>query len=129
MELILVRGPSGSGKSTYAKTLTGTHIETDDYWLRPDGEYDFNYKLLKQAHAWCREEVEYAMEFQVNVIVANTFTQLWEMQPYLDMAEENGYEVKVYRMTNQYGNTHGVPKDVVQKQTDRMEDYPGEVLV
>ena len=129
MELILVRGPSGSGKTTFAEELGGTHIETDEYWLRPDGEYDFNYKLLKQAHEWCREEVAIAMyDGEVDVIVSNTFTQFWEMKPYLELAKKFDYEVVVYRMTKQYGNTHGVPEDVVRKQTERMEDYEGEIL-
>ena len=38
--LYIVRGVPGSGKSTFAKTLGGTHFETDNYFMI-DGEYKF----------------------------------------------------------------------------------------
>ena len=41
--LILVRGIPGSGKSTYARnntSVSGFHLEADNYFIRPDGATD-----------------------------------------------------------------------------------------
>ena len=52
-ELILVRGIPGSGKSTFAKSLGGTHFETDKFFM-VDGEYKFDGTKIKEAHKWCK---------------------------------------------------------------------------
>lgn len=128
-KLILVRGLPGSGKTTWVQEVGPfDYFETDMYWLRPDGEYDFNPRLIRKAHAWCQEQVEFClMEDFEQVLVSNTFTQLWEMQPYLDMAEKYGYEVEVRKMMGNHGSIHNVPQDTIDKMKARWEDYPGEI--
>ena len=128
-ELILVRGLPGSGKTSWSEdNYPADYYETDMYWLRPDGEYDFNVTLLRQAHEWCRNICELCMKDEfISVVVSNTFSQLWEMQPYLDMAEEYGYEVEVRKMMGDYGSIHDVPQKTIDKMKERWEDYPGEI--
>ncbi len=134
MKLIIIRSPSGFGKTTYAHKLLATlpaksgHFEADMFFMK-NGKYEFNPSKLKDAHAWCKANVESYLIQNTDVIVSNTFTQLWEVQPYLDMAKKYGAEVVIYRMTKNYGNTHGVPEDKVKQMIARMEDIAGEVLV
>ena len=101
--LYIVRGVPGSGKSTFAKTLTNEYsiCEADQYFIdKETGEYKFNFDEIKNAHQWCREEVEIRMkdnqvnyQFYPTIVVSNTFTQEWEMEPYFKLAEKYGYTV------------------------------------
>jgi adenylate kinase family enzyme len=90
--LYIVRGIPGSGKSTFAKSLGGTHFETDMFFM-VDGEYKFDFTKLKESHKWCQDRVGDAMILNITanlndvIVVSNTFTQEWEMQPYFDMVE------------------------------------------
>ena len=129
--LILVRGVPGSGKTTYAKTLVNYAIEADHYFVRIDGVYDFNPKLLKNAHDWCYNEVVEALRSDPEEIVsvANTFTRVWEMQRYIDYAKANNIPFKVVRCQGSFQNIHGVPDKKVQEMLERFEDYEGEELV
>jgi predicted kinase len=132
MTLYIIRGASGSGKSTYAGTLVAADavFEADQFFMR-DGRYEWDGTRLKDAHADCLLRTRAAMESGRHsaVAVANTFTKRWEMQPYIDLAEDMGWEVVVYRTTSRYPNLHGVPDEAVQRMRDRMESVDGETLV
>lgn len=131
-KLYIVRGLPGSGKSTFAEALVGADFlvcEADKYFM-VDGEYKFDATKLKQAHEWCRNRVEIMMgdslindQFYREIAVSNTFTQEWEMQPYLDLAKEYGYMVFTVIVENRHGgvNQHGVPDEVLTKMRDRFE--------
>tara|TARA_R110000868_G_scaffold21698_1_gene90046 strand:+ start:1223 stop:1609 length:387 start_codon:yes stop_codon:yes gene_type:complete len=123
-ELFLLRGLPGSGKSTLAKSIGGVHKETDMYFMK-DGEYQFDVTKLKDAHQWCQNSVETVMKGWVDskVIVSNTFTQEWEMQPYYDLAEKHGYTVYSLIVENRHGgvNEHGVPEDKLKLMKNRFE--------
>lgn len=127
--LTLIRGYSGSGKTTAARKLvedTGCqHFEADMYFSL-GGEYKFDPKLLKKAHQWCQDCTRVSLSMGKDVVVANTFTRLWEMQPYLDMGFPN---IVVWRCSGNYQNIHDVPDHVVEQQKQRFEDYEGEVWV
>jgi predicted kinase len=135
-KLILVRGIPGAGKSTYAKKLHDDgdvfiHLETDNYWIRPDGHYDFNVHRIKESHAWCLKNTKEWMvrlPYQ-SIAVANTFTQKWEMQKYIDLAKELDYDLEVHRLNGGFESIHSVPKETIDKMIKRFEDYEGEILV
>ena len=55
--LYLIRGISGAGKSSLAKSLGGKHIEADMYHLDKNGNYDWEPEKVKEAHAWCQNQV------------------------------------------------------------------------
>ena len=69
--LYIVRGIPGSGKSTFAKTLGGTHFETDNFFM-VDGEYKFDVTKLKVAHEWCQNSVNTAMILNITTDLNNT---------------------------------------------------------
>ena len=131
--LYIVRGVPGSGKSTFAKTLTNEYsiCEADQYFVdRETGEYKFNFDELKNAHQWCRNEVEIRMkdnqvnyQFYPTIVVSNTFTQEWEMEPYFKLAKKYGYTVFSVIVENRHGckNEHGVPEEKVQVMKDRFQ--------
>lgn len=131
--LYIVRGVPGSGKSTFAKTLTNEYsiCEADQYFVdKETGEYKFNFDELKIAHQWCRDEVEIRMkdnqvnyQFYPTIVVSNTFTQEWEMEPYFKLAKKYGYTVFSVIVENRHGgeNEHGVPEEKVQIMRERFQ--------
>jgi predicted kinase len=122
-ELFLLRGLPGSGKSTLARSLGGMHMEADKYFMY-NGKYEFEASKLKNAHAWCQNAVRVGMETQGRkIVVSNTFTQEWEMQPYYDLAKEHGYRVYCLVEENRHGgvNEHGVPEESLDKMKKRFE--------
>jgi predicted kinase len=131
--LFIVRGVTGSGKSTFAHTIWNNYAicEADQYFVdRETEEYKFDYTKIKDAHEWCQEQVEIRMkdnqlneQYYPEIVVSNTFTQEWEMEPYFKLAEKYGYKVFSLIVENRHGgvNTHGVPDDKVQIMRDRFE--------
>ena len=127
--LYLLRGLPGSGKSTLAKQLGGSHFETDKYFVDEHGNYNFDGSKIKNAHDWCQGEVGNAMianhltGLHETIVISNTFTQEWEMKPYIDMAKSWGYMVFSIIVENRHGgvNQHGVPDEKLQQMQDRFE--------
>jgi len=126
--LVLLRGLPGSGKTTLAKLFNCAHFEADMFFMR-DGEYQFDATKLKDAHAWCQNEVNAAMILNYttgvneNIVVSNTFTQEWEMEAYYKLAEKYGYTVFSLIVENRHGgiNEHGVLTDKLEQMRSRFE--------
>ena len=57
------------------------------------------------------------------IVVSNTFTQEWEMKPYFDLAEKNGYKVFSIIVENRHGgeNAHNVPQETLEKIKNKFE--------
>ena len=92
-------------------------------------EYKFNPLKLKDAHAWCQNQVRISMKnanggmIPTRIAVANTFTQEWEMEPYFQMAKEYGFTVFTLIVENRHGgvNQHNVPEDKIEIMKNRFE--------
>lgn len=122
--LYIVRGIPGSGKSTFAKTLGGQHYEADMYFIDEEGNYKFDGTKIKDAHKWCQSFVETDMVLEYpKIVVSNTFTQEWEMKPYMDLAKEHGYKVFTIVVENRHdgNNVHNVPEDKIEQMANRFE--------
>ena len=127
-ELFLLRGLPGAGKSTLAKSIGAIYFEADMFFMEGN-EYKFNPLKLKDAHAWCQNQVRISMKnanggmTPTRIAVANTFTQEWEMESYYKMAEEFGFTVFSMIVENRHGgvNTHNVPEDVLESMKNRFE--------
>ena len=121
--LFLVRGLPGSGKSTPAFRLTGQVYSADDFFTDAEGIYHFDGSKLPAAHADCQGRTKNALKSGVTCGVANTFTQRWEMEPYLELAKTYGYKVFSIVVENRHGgiNQHGVPEDKLEQMKNRFE--------
>ena len=123
-KLILLRGLPGAGKSTLAKTFEGArHFEADIFFLDENGNYNFDATKLREAHEWCRNNVDNTMSFGIDVVVSNTFTQKWEMDAYYELAKKHNYVVFSLIVENRHGgvNKHNVPEDKLLAMKERFE--------
>lgn len=130
--LFIVRGLPGNGKSTFAKHIWIDQMicEADKYFIDESGEYKFDRNKLREAHNWCRKEVEDRMianqknpNHYIEIVVSNTFTTEKEIQPYTELAEKYGYQVVSLIVENRHGNKsiHGVPESTMDKMRKRFE--------
>lgn len=123
-KLLLIRGLPGSGKSTLAKEYVNKgykHFEADMYFIDNEGNYQFQPSCIPSAHKWCQHKVWDELDNGNNVVVSNTFTQRWEIQPYKDMADELKCEFEVIECFGKYPNIHGVPDEAIQRMQKRWE--------
>jgi len=135
--LILLRGLPGSGKSTLGKYLASgsgsTYFEADQYFVDDMGVYNFDASKLRQAHQWCKNEVQYAMSYghrgsyisepMALIVVSNTFTQKWEMDDYYELAKRFDYTVVSLIVENRHDgkNIHEVPEDKIEIMRKRFQ--------
>ena len=122
--LILFRGLPGSGKSTLSAHLCDVTLSGDDYFIQPDGSYQYDHSRIQDAHAQCQSNTETAMRLSIERIgVANTFTEEWEMQPYFSMAKKYGYQISTLIVENRHssGSSHGVPESTIDAMASRFE--------
>ena len=121
----VIRGIPGSGKSTLGSSIAYKCWEADKYFDFFHGG-EFVPHEIGRAHEWCKERVREDMEAGIaRLAVANTFTRKWEMEPYLEMAEEMGYTCIVLVVENHHGNksVHNIPQEIIDKMVNRFEVY------
>ena len=131
--LTLIRGLPGSGKSHLARSMATQswseggpwvhHWETDQFFVdKTTGEYRFNPEQIKSKHMECQTQVEKSMlNGTLHVVVSNTFSRRWEMQPYVELAVKYGYMIQEVTVKADFGNEHNVPQDVIDRMRARWE--------
>ena len=130
-DLILLRGVSGSGKSTLANIILQQPnnnpqevLSADDFFVGDNGEYVFDGTKIKEAHNYCQFRCSERMRQGIaRIVVANTFTQEWEMEPYFLMAERYNYRIHTVIVENRHGNknVHNVPDEKIEQMIKRFE--------
>jgi predicted kinase len=130
-DLILLRGVPGSGKSTLGEVIlncpqstTNTVLSADDLFTDSSGNYNFDSSRIKEAHNLCQQKCAEKMKLGLyKIVVANTFTQEWEMSPYYEMAERYKYRVHSIIVENRHNsvNVHNVPEEKLTQMKDRFE--------
>jgi predicted kinase len=129
-DLILLRGLPGSGKSTIGDIMlfTGQNnqdvLSADNFFIDRDGNYLFDATRLKEAHNDCQQKCAERMKMQFSkIVIANTFTQEWEMEKYFEMADRYRYRVHSLIVENRHGsqNIHDVPEDKLEQMKNRFE--------
>lgn len=124
--LTIIRGLPGSGKTHMAQRIAhatrALHFETDHYFESDTGEYKFDPAKLKKAHTWCQQRTKQALKLGWSCVVSNTFTQRWELSPYIDMAKEFGILYEILTATGKWTSIHYVPTATIERMRARWED-------
>ena len=130
-DLILLRGIPGSGKTTLGEVILhcpGTNsvdvLSADNFFIDDKGNYNFDPTKLKQAHNDCQQKCAERMKLEISrIVVANTFTEEWEMETYYEMANRYKYRVHSIIVENRHGNTniHNVPSEKIEQMKNRFE--------
>lgn len=137
IDLILIRGLPSSGKTTLVKLLGVAryglnHFETDQFFVKA-GEYQFDPARIGEAHQWCQDAVNRTIKSNHDskhavIVVSNTFSQRWEMQPYIEVGYvqckltvidlfDGGHSDETLYARNR----HGVPLEVIRTMRNRYE--------
>ncbi len=144
--MIIIRGLSGSGKGTIAKLICNegsvdyledtegvpkrVSVSAEDYFYDEDGSYKFDPEEFKDAHEWCKSEVDVCAKQGYEVIVVhNPFTRKWEVDPYFQIAVSNGYRISVLNLYDSGLNDaqlagrskQNIPVHNIRKQRQRWE--------
>ena len=129
-DLILLRGIPGSGKTTLGEVILRTPnnqlkpLSADDYFIDEHGNYNFDATKLKEAHNDCQQRCSHLMQNDVmKIVISNTFTQEWEIQPYYQMAERYNYRIHSVIVENRHEgiNEHNVPEEKLLQMKNRFE--------
>lgn len=124
--LILLRGLPGSGKSILANVLSenGRYpvFSIDDFFTDQHGNYQFEFEKNHVAYKQCEDNTHKALQAGAEkIFVANTFTMLWEMEPYFKMASE--FDCKLFIATvekyHSSKNIHDIPDEQLQKMAEK----------
>lgn len=120
--LLTLRGIPGSGKTSLAKAISITNgapiFSIDSYFEDEAGNYHFDYQKNHLAYKECESKTKQALEQEIPfVIVDNTFTLDWEIEPYVRLAKEYGYKLFVVTVENRHGgnNVHQIPEEQIEK--------------
>ena len=148
--VVLLVGCAGSGKSTYARDhfAESLVISADQFFenkARSTGHYYrevWTLQGLRAAHSQCQQCFREAIEGEVPIVVVdNTNVRSTDRQHYVRLASAFGIETELHVFgpwvfgtpaptKEQYGayidlcyarNVHGVPREVIGHQIDRLD--------
>ena len=126
--LYILQGIAGAGKTTLANKMiaegnAAKHYEADMWMNDGRGTYKFDPKRLGYCHSQCRLAIEGSMMAGKNVIQSNTNLRRVDLQTYLDLAEQYGYEVTLIRLNSNFGSIHNVPADKIAIMKDQLDRF------
>lgn len=100
-----------------AKQMEGFRHFEADMFLEVDGVYVYDASKVRSAHTWCIGSAKAALARGENVVVSNTFSKAWEMQPYVDL----GFPFEVIEATGKWKSVHDVPAEKIDLMISRWE--------
>ncbi len=143
--LIIARGLPGGGKSTACADYINTHgksgmlwhvVSADRYFISSNPKHVPVYRWSKDyiscAHLWCKlnaEKAIYVSEVDC-LLVDNTNVKRKHYQPYIDLANQYGYTVKLLEPSTPWAwdvdecfrrNVHGVPLETIKRMKEQYE--------
>ena len=121
--LRLIRGLPGSGKTTLAKQYDCLHLEADMYFIN-NNHYNFDKQQLQNAHQWCFLQTEIALRNKMDVVVSNTFTQLWELKRYIKLANRYYVEYQLIEAKGNHPNRHNISKEKLKQLKAKWQPFP-----
>ncbi len=127
LQLIILRGLPGSGKSTIAQSISEENkypvFSIDDYFTDPyTKEYAFDFSKNHLAYKQCELNTEKAMQEKCSkIILHNTFTINWEIEPYFALAKKYSYMVFILTVEKYHNseNLHGISEDQLKKMAEK----------
>jgi predicted kinase len=122
LTLTLIRGLPGSGKSTLAKSMHAHHVEADMYFVDAAGVYKFAHQKLAEAHKWCQRETSIWLAKGCDVVVANTFVQAWEIEPYRHLARRYQAQLNIIECRGTFQNVHNIDRAVIEAKRKLWEE-------
>jgi len=110
----------------------GVIFSTDDFFIRADGTYNFDAKLLHEAHQWNQQRTYEALVKGITpIIIDNTMTRKREAKWYVQMGIKYGYKIYFVEPNTPWArnprqlakkNSHGVPREKIKEMLSRWED-------
>lgn len=130
--VLIFRGLPGAGKSTYlSKHFPNAVVcSADQYFIDQSGNYNFNPKLLNEAHRSCFRKFLTACNVGNKLIaVDNTNTQLFEFYGYVQVALAYAFDLEIIRLETPIDiaakrNVHGVSLNNVKLMKERFQEIP-----
>lgn len=122
--LYILRGVPGCGKSTVAKSLGSVVCEADQYFMQ-EGQYRFDPTQLVEAHKYCFNKCELALQNNVPiVVVSNTSVRAEDVETYRELGLKYEYNVFVLTVENWHGgiDVHGVLPEKRKKMADALRN-------
>ena len=135
--LFLIRGPSGAGKSTLAKALMDGDeslcFENDKFWGTAYDKFDPSIHAI--AIDWCVGEVakKLVVDDVEAVAVANTFTKMTYIEPYIKFCKAHEIVLVIGRATTELTwqqcwkrNVHKLTYPIAKSIAESYEEFPEE---
>jgi predicted kinase len=135
MRIVVLIGMPGSGKGFYAKSLVGDKIilSADDYFTDKNGNYNWTPEKAHLGHEDCLRKFIYHITYYNSelsdfaLVVDNTNLRLWDVSPYIRIAQAYGFVPQVKFMDTDIElaksrNTHGVPDEVYERMQGDLDD-------
>lgn len=126
--LILLRGLPGAGKTAFARLISEHNCypfySVDDYFTDEKGIYNFRFEENYKAYEQCLQDTEKGIiAAHAKIIVHNTFTLSWEMEPYFALAKKYQLILHVLTMEHYHDgvNAHGVSNEQLKKMADKYQ--------
>ena len=131
----IIRGIPGSGKSFLAqRDYPGSLLlEGDQYYMTPEGEYEFGKGLLRSSSEYVRTMLATALSLETkHVVITTTSPDGERAKEYAAIAKAFGHKVK-FIWINYCGlcdkQLHAVPEDVIMRMKENWKPIKGETLV